>query len=131
MRGIPPEHRQDRHPGYGVGLDRLTGLPNHVAMTSKGGVTISVGAWLRGLGLGHYEASFRENDIDESVLQTVGGDLKELGVAHMGIAESCWTPFPLSVVMQGGIAIPASQMVEREAQDAAEDGKSLSCFRIL
>jgi hypothetical protein len=39
-----PGARQDRHPGHGVGLDRLTGLHNHDAMTSKGGVTINVGA---------------------------------------------------------------------------------------
>jgi hypothetical protein len=28
--------------------------------------TIDVGAWLRGLGLGEYEATFRENAIDDT-----------------------------------------------------------------
>src|SRR5215471_18228245 len=41
--------------------------------------------WLRGLGLGKYEAIFRENDIDETVLPNLTAeDLKELGVASLG-----------------------------------------------
>ena len=53
-------------------------------MTSKG-VTIDVGGWLRGLGLGQYEATFRENEVDESVLQSLTAeDLKELGVGPLG-----------------------------------------------
>jgi hypothetical protein len=35
-------------------------------MSSKA-ATIYVGAWLRGLGLGEYEATFRENAINEKV----------------------------------------------------------------
>jgi hypothetical protein len=38
--------------------------------------------WLRSLGLGKYEAAFRENDIDETVLPHE--NLKELGVASFG-----------------------------------------------
>ena len=41
--------------------------------------------WLRNLGLGKYEAIFRENDIDETVLRTLtADDLKELGVTSFG-----------------------------------------------
>jgi class 3 adenylate cyclase/predicted ATPase len=41
--------------------------------------------WLRSLGLGKYEAAFRENDIDEAVLPSLTAeDLKELGVAALG-----------------------------------------------
>ena len=41
--------------------------------------------WLRGLGLGKYEAVFRENDIDETVLPSLmAEDLKELGIASLG-----------------------------------------------
>jgi class 3 adenylate cyclase len=41
--------------------------------------------WLRSLGLGKYEAIFRENDIDETVLPNLTAeDLKELGVASLG-----------------------------------------------
>src|SRR3984885_10418511 len=42
-------------------------------------------SWLRSLGLGKYEAVFRENDIDETVLPNLTAeDLKELGVASLG-----------------------------------------------
>jgi class 3 adenylate cyclase len=41
--------------------------------------------WLRSLGLGKYEALFRENDIDETILPNLTAeDLKELGVASLG-----------------------------------------------
>ena len=41
--------------------------------------------WLRSLGLGKYEAAFRENEIDETVLPSLTHeDLKELGVASFG-----------------------------------------------
>ena len=47
-------------------------------MTSKG-MPIDIGGWLRGLGLGQYEASFRENEIDEGVLPSLTAeDLKDL-----------------------------------------------------
>jgi hypothetical protein len=37
--------------------------------------------WLRSLGLGKYEAAFRENEIDERVLPNLAQeDLKEIGV---------------------------------------------------
>ena len=46
---------------------------------------MDVGGWLRGLGLSKYEAAFRDNGIDESVLPHVTvEDLKELGVASIG-----------------------------------------------
>jgi class 3 adenylate cyclase len=46
---------------------------------------MDVGGWLRGLGLGKYEAAFRDNGIDESVLPHLTvEDLKELGVASIG-----------------------------------------------
>jgi class 3 adenylate cyclase len=41
--------------------------------------------WLRSLGLGKYEAAFRENEIDETVLPSLTNDtLKELGVTAVG-----------------------------------------------
>jgi class 3 adenylate cyclase len=41
--------------------------------------------WLRSLGLGKYEAAFRENDIDETVLPDLTAeDLKGLGVSIVG-----------------------------------------------
>ena len=41
--------------------------------------------WLRSLGLGQYEAAFRENEIDETVLSNLTAeDLKDLGVGIVG-----------------------------------------------
>ena len=41
--------------------------------------------WLRSLGLGKYEAAFRENDIDETILSGLTHEnLKELGVTSLG-----------------------------------------------
>ena len=41
--------------------------------------------WLRSLGLGKYEAAFRENEIDETVLPSLTEEhLKELGVTALG-----------------------------------------------
>ena len=46
---------------------------------------MDVVVWLRSLGLGKYEAVFRENDIDETVLPSMTHEnLKELGVASFG-----------------------------------------------
>jgi class 3 adenylate cyclase len=46
---------------------------------------MDVGGWLRSLGLGKYEAAFRENDVDETVLPGLTHDtLKDLGVASVG-----------------------------------------------
>ena len=46
---------------------------------------MDVVVWLRSLGLGQYEAMFRQNDIDETVLPNLrADDLKELGVASLG-----------------------------------------------
>ena len=46
---------------------------------------MDVVVWLRGLGLGKYEAAFRENEIDETVLPSLTHKtLKELGVAAVG-----------------------------------------------
>jgi len=46
---------------------------------------VDVSAWLVGLGLGEYSASFAENKIDSEVLrQLTDDDLKELGVSALG-----------------------------------------------
>jgi class 3 adenylate cyclase len=49
------------------------------------GALMDVLVWLRSLGLGKYEATFRENEIDETVLPSLtDGHLKELGVTALG-----------------------------------------------
>ena len=46
---------------------------------------MDVVVWLRSIGLGKYEAVFRENEIDETVLPNLTAeDLKELGVTALG-----------------------------------------------
>src|SRR6516164_3250922 len=46
---------------------------------------MDVGSWLRGLGLEQYEATFRENEIDDTVLPSLtADDLKDLGVSIVG-----------------------------------------------
>jgi hypothetical protein len=49
------------------------------------GAVMDIVVWLRSLGLGKYEAAFRENEITEKVLPNLTAeDLKELGVAALG-----------------------------------------------
>ena len=46
---------------------------------------MDVGGWLRSLGLERYEAAFRENEIDDTVLPNLTAeDLKDLGVGIVG-----------------------------------------------
>ncbi len=46
---------------------------------------MDIGGWLRGLGLEKYEAAFRENEIDETVLPSLTEEhLKQLGVIALG-----------------------------------------------
>jgi class 3 adenylate cyclase/predicted ATPase len=46
---------------------------------------MDLGGWLRSLGLGQYEAAFRDNAIDETVLPSVTAeDLKDLGIVIVG-----------------------------------------------
>ena len=41
---------------------------------------MDIGSWLRSLGLERYEATFRENEIDETIVHDLTGDhLRELG----------------------------------------------------
>jgi class 3 adenylate cyclase/predicted ATPase len=48
-------------------------------------MSIEITDWLRGLGLEQYAATFRDNDIDDAVLQRLTAeDLRELGVASVG-----------------------------------------------
>jgi class 3 adenylate cyclase len=49
------------------------------------GAAMDVGGWLRRLGLEQYEAAFRENEIDDTVLpRLTAEDLKDLGVGLVG-----------------------------------------------
>ncbi len=79
---------------------------------------MDVGDWLRNLGLGKYEAAFRENEIDGTVLlQLTAEDLKDLGVAIVGhrrrilsaIAELSAPPAP-DRVAEGATAASLSAL---------------------
>jgi hypothetical protein len=53
---------------------------------------MDTGGWLRSLGLERYEATFRENEIDETVLPSLTAeDLKDLGVGLLDTAASSST----------------------------------------
>ena len=61
--------------------------PRHIALTGRlshqamWGAAMDVGGWLRNLGLGQYEANFRDNKIDVDVLADLtDGDLEKLGL---------------------------------------------------
>ena len=45
--------------------------------------------WLRSLGLGKYEAAFRENDIDETVLRETLRGPKKLGSDRLISRQIC------------------------------------------
>jgi class 3 adenylate cyclase/tetratricopeptide (TPR) repeat protein len=46
---------------------------------------MDIGSWLKGLGLGQYETTFRDNEINEKILLSLTAeDLKDLGVALVG-----------------------------------------------
>jgi hypothetical protein len=54
-------------------------------MMTSGGAVMDIMVWLRSLGLGKYEAAFRENEIDDTVLLSLTHEtLKELGVTAVG-----------------------------------------------
>jgi hypothetical protein len=56
-----------------------------LALTTARGLNLDIDGWLRSLGLGQYEAAFRDNAIDEKVLpRLTAEDLKDLGVGLVG-----------------------------------------------
>ena len=60
------------------------------------GAVMDIVVWLRSLGLGRYEAAFRDNEIDETVLQSLTAeDLKDLGVVTAQAPEQPKTEAPV------------------------------------
>jgi hypothetical protein len=75
---------------------------------------MDVVVWLRSLGLGKYEAAFRENEIDETVLPSLTDEhLKELGVASFGHRVKLLDPI-------------AALRSERDRQDALDTATASS-----
>ena len=66
-------------------LDTLAWANHDVPPPIMGAPVMDIVVWLRSLGLGKYEATFRENEIDETVLPSLTHEtLKELGVTAVG-----------------------------------------------
>jgi class 3 adenylate cyclase/predicted ATPase len=87
---------------------------------------MDVVVWLRSLGLGRYEAIFRENDIDEVVLPSLTHEnLKELGVASFGHRVKLLDAIAALRTDAGGKApsaeaAPASSALSAAPEDRAE-----------
>src|SRR5271163_1363784 len=83
---------------------------------------MDVGDWLRSLGLGRYEAAFRENAIDGKVLpKLTAEDLKDLGVVIVGHRRMMLSAIAeLSGAPTGSTAIAKETHAEPPAHDAAE-----------
>ena len=65
-------------------LDTLVQANHDVPSHQLRALVMDIVVWLRSLGLGKYEAIFRENEIDETVLPSLTHEnLKELGVARL------------------------------------------------
>ena len=81
---------------------------------------MDVGGWLRGLGLGKYEATFCENGIDKSVLPHLTvEDLKELGVARAGDRRKLLTAVA-DLSRRGPRTGPVAAHSARPAEDSPE-----------
>jgi predicted ATPase/class 3 adenylate cyclase len=84
---------------------------------------MDVGGWLRRLGLEQYEAAFRENKIDDTVLpRLTAEDLKELGVGAVGHRRKLLDAI---AALRAQASAPtllseASPAVDQTAKDAAE-----------
>jgi class 3 adenylate cyclase/tetratricopeptide (TPR) repeat protein len=71
---------------------------------------MDVGGWLRSLGLGKYEATFRENEIDGTVLpRLTAEDLKDLGVGIIGHRRKLLDAI---AALQGEASVPAPPLVD-------------------
>jgi hypothetical protein len=105
-------------------------------MVNSGARSWAVGGWLRGLDLGQYEATFRENEIDESVLPSLTAeDLKESASAlsviagrHFGSARgsSRDAPSPLSVFTRAPTPV-AAKTAALEAAGERRDVTMMFC----
>src|ERR1700730_14882132 len=77
---------------------------------------MDVGGWLRKLGLEQYEAAFRENRIDDTVLPSLTAeDLKDLGVGFVGDRRKLLDAI---AALRAGASGPTPPL--SDAKDAAE-----------
>ncbi len=88
------------------------------------GAAMDVGGWLRKLGLEHYEAGFRENGIDDTVLPSLTAeDLKDLGVGFVGHRRKLLDAI---AALRAQVSAPAPSQsdaplpIDKAAKDSAE-----------
>jgi class 3 adenylate cyclase/predicted ATPase len=84
---------------------------------------MDVVVWLRSLGLGRYEAAFRENEIDETVLPNLTAeDLKDLGVGIVGHRRKILDAIAAlrADTNAGPTATPTPAVAEASPRDTAE-----------
>jgi class 3 adenylate cyclase len=81
---------------------------------------MDLGGWLRSLGLERYEAAFRENEIDETVLPSLTAeDLKDLGVGIVGHRRKLLDA--IAALRTAKVSPPdTSPAIEATAKDMAE-----------
>jgi hypothetical protein len=86
---------------------------------------MDVVVWLRSLGLGKYEAAFRENEIDETVLPDLTAeDLKELGVTALGHRRKLLAAIAAVQNDASGKAPPVDATTTSSAPAARPEGDS-------
>jgi hypothetical protein len=81
------DRRQKSHLGRSDALDTTSTLDDH-RFKPIWRIIMDVGDWLRSLGLGQYETTFRDNGIDADVLcELTEADFEKLGVflRHHGV----------------------------------------------
>jgi hypothetical protein len=82
----------------------------------SGGAVMDILVWLRSLGLGKYEATFRENKVDETVLRSLTAeDLEELGVTAPGQGRKLLDAIA-AVRADAGAKAPLADVVRASAQ---------------
>ena len=73
--------------------------------------------WLRNLGLEQYEAIFRDNDIDVSLLLSLtNDDLKEIGVASLGYRRRLLAAIAVLRTQQAGAGVSTTPVPSPEAE---------------
>ena len=86
---------------------------------------MDVVVWLRSLGLGKYEAAFRENDIDETVLPGLTQEnLKELGVASLGHRLKLLEAIAALRTDTGGKALSADEATAPSATSVSPEDRA-------
>ena len=86
---------------------------------------MDVVVWLRSLGLGRYEAAFRENEIDETVLPSLTHETLELGVTAVGHRLKLLDAIA-AVQAEGGVKVPSPAAAPLEQSAAPPRVASVS-----